>query len=51
MALKIFNSVAKRIKVKVRKFFGLTPTFAEVTGEKVGRGDMVKPKSYLIAFV
>ena len=51
MALKIFNSVAKRIKVKVRKFFGLTPTFAEVTGEKVARGDMVKPKNYLVAFV
>ena len=31
--------VAKGLKLKVRKFWGLTPTFAEVTGEKlVGKG-------------
>ena len=27
--------VAKGLKLKVRKFWGLTPTFAEVTGEKL----------------
>ena len=32
MGLKFYTNVAKRIKVKVRKFLGLTPTFAEITG-------------------
>ena len=31
MGLKFYTNVAKRIKVKVRKFLGLTPTFAEIT--------------------
>ena len=33
MALKSDISVAKGLKLKVRKFWGLIPTFAEVTGE------------------
>ena len=33
--LKFYNSVAKGLKLKVRKFWGLTPTFVEVTGEKL----------------
>ena len=32
--LKFYTSVAKRLKLKVRKFLGLIPTFLEVTGEK-----------------
>ena len=43
MALKFNISVAKRLKLKVKKLWGLIPTFAEVTGEKLiegeGRGD------------
>ena len=38
--LKFSNSVAKGLKLKVKKFVGLIPTFVEVTGEKLvsGRG-------------
>ena len=37
--LKLYTSMAKGLKVKVRKFWGLIPTFVEVTGKKpVGRG-------------
>ena len=34
MALKFYTGVAKGLKLKVGKFWGLTPTFVEVTGEK-----------------
>ena len=38
MTLKFYTSVKKGLKLKVRKFWGLIPTFAEVTVEKpVGR--------------
>ena len=49
MILKIYNSVAKGLKLKVRQFLELNPTFIEVTAEKlVGGGlfallNMVKP--------
>ena len=33
--LNIYISVAKELKLKVRKFYGLVPTFVEVTGEKL----------------
>ena len=35
MALKFYTSVAKSLKLKVRKIWGLIPTFVEVTGEKL----------------
>ena len=37
---KFSNSVAKGLKLKVRKFVGLIPSFVEVTGGKLvsGRG-------------
>ena len=38
MTLKFYTSVAKRLKLKVRKFWGLIPTLAEVTGEKLVGG-------------
>ena len=34
-SLKLYNSVTKGLKLKVREFFGLIPTFVEVTGEKL----------------
>ena len=34
-SLKFYTSVAKGLKLKVRKFWGLIPTFVEVTGEKL----------------
>ena len=34
MALKLYTSVTKGFKLKVRKFYRLIPTFVEVTGEK-----------------
>ena len=33
--LKICTSVANGLKLKVRKFLGLTPTFVEIAGEKL----------------
>ena len=42
MALKFYGSVAKGLKIKVRKFWGLTPSFAEVTGEKLVGGPLDK---------
>ena len=33
MNLKFYTSVAKGLKVNVGKFWGLVPTFVEVTGE------------------
>ena len=39
MNLNFYTSVAKHLKLKVRKFWALIPTFVEVTGEKlVGEG-------------
>ena len=35
MALKFHTIVAKMLKLKVRKFLELSPTFVEVTGEKL----------------
>ena len=35
MALKIYITVTKQLKLKVRKFWGLVPTFVDVTGEKL----------------
>ena len=44
MALKFYTSVAKGLKLKVRKFLGVIPKFVEVTGEKlVGRAFMSPP--------
>ena len=36
--LEILISVAKALKLKVRTFWGLIPTFAEVTEESLVRG-------------
>ena len=33
--LKFYTSVAKGLKLNARKFWGLIPTFVEVTGEKL----------------
>ena len=33
--LKFYTSLSKGLKLKIRKFWGLTPTFVEVTGEKL----------------
>ena len=35
IALKFYTSVEKELKLKFRKFLQLTPTFVEVTGEKL----------------
>ena len=42
MAFKFYTSVAKGFKLKVRKILGRTPTFAEVTEEKLLR-DLFAP--------
>ena len=38
VTLNYYTSVAKGLKLRVRKFLGLTLTFAEVTGENVVGG-------------
>ena len=38
MVLKFYSNVAKRSKLKVRKFLGLIPPFGEVTGENLVKG-------------
>lgn len=39
MAVEFYSSTAKVLKLKVRKFLGLIPTFGDVAGEKlVGEG-------------
>lgn len=36
MALKLYISVGKGLKLKARKILGLIPRFVEVTGKKTG---------------
>ena len=43
MALKFYTSVTKRLKLKVRKFLGLIPTFVKVSGEKLVKGAFCLP--------
>ena len=43
MNLKFYTSVAKRLKLKVWKFWALVPTFLEVTGEKLLGGSFAPP--------
>ena len=46
MTLKFYTNVAKELKLKVRKICELSPTFAEVTGEKLvggGGGGLFAP--------
>ena len=43
MALKSYTIVVKGLKLKVRKFLGLIPTFIEVTGEKLVGGLFAPP--------
>ena len=40
-SLKFYTSMAKGLKLKVRKFLGLIPTFVEVTGEKLVEGALL----------
>ena len=47
MASKFYTNVAKGLKQKVRKFWGLTHTFAEVTEEKLVRGLFAHPSFIL----
>ena len=43
--LKFYTSVEKGLKLKVRKFWGIIPTFVEVTGEKlIGGGLFAHPR-------
>ena len=38
MALKFYTGVARRLKLKVRKFLSLIPTFTEVIMVKLAQG-------------
>ena len=41
--MKVYTSVVKGLTLKVRKFWGKVPTFAEVTGKKVVGGGRFAP--------
>ena len=43
MVLKFHTSVVKGLKLKVRKFWGLIPTFVEVAKKKVVAGGAYLP--------
>ena len=43
--LKFYISVAKELKLKVRKFWGLIPTIVKVTGEELA-GGLFAPSPY-----
>ena len=45
--LTFYTSVAKGLKLKVRKFWGLTPTFVEATREKLVEGGLLPPPPIL----
>ena len=48
MTFKLYTSVAKGLKLKVRKFLGLIPTFSEVTGEQlIGDGSLSLAPAHL----
>ena len=44
--LKFYTSVAKELKLKVRRFWGLIRTFVEITGEKLVRGGLFGPTNH-----
>ena len=46
MALKIYSSVAKALKIKVTESCGLIPTFLEVTRKKLVGGSFGPPPPY-----
>ena len=41
--LKLYTSLSKELKLKVRKFWRVIPTFVEVTGEKLVGGGAFWP--------
>ena len=45
-SLQFYTSMVKRLKLKVRKFWGLIPTFVEVTGEKLVEWALLPPSPY-----
>ena len=45
IALEFFTSVTIWLKLKVRKFWGLSPTFAEVNGKQLVGGGL--PPSWI----
>ena len=46
MTLKLYTNVRKGLKLKVRKFWELIPTFAEVIEEKLVGGLFAPPLSH-----
>ena len=47
MGLKFYTSVAKGLKLKVRKFWGQISTIVEVTRKKVVGGPFASPPSLI----
>ena len=43
MGIRFYTSVVKGLKLKVRKVSGLSPTFVEITGEKLLEGTLLPP--------
>ena len=47
MTLKFYISLAKGLKLKIRKFCGQIPTFVEATGEELVEGGLFAPQSWI----
>ena len=47
VVLKFYTSVAKELKLKARKSWGLIPTFVEVAAEKLVGGHFYQPHPFL----
>ena len=43
ITLKFYTSVVKGLKLKIRNFWGISPAFVEVAGEKLVVGDLCDP--------
>ena len=43
MGIRFYTSVVKGLKLKVRKVSGLSPTFVEITEEKLLGGTLLPP--------
>ena len=47
MNLKFYTNLAKGLKLKTRRFWGLVPMFVEVRGEKTSRGGLFSLSIFL----
>ena len=51
MTLKFYTNMAKVLKLKVRKFLGLNPTFVEVRGGKLVERPFYSPSQLKLNYI